>query len=70
MSTPCPDCLQGAERVGLPQDEVPPLRPSRDYPSLWHCEFCGGYFRRSSYAAPLTPIPRLSLTDYREVTHR
>jgi hypothetical protein len=58
VSRPCP---QGAARCeGY-------LQPSRDYPSLLHCNFCGRYYAREQGTHTLRLIEPSRLSEWREV---
>ena len=69
MALPCPDCQAGAARDGHEFDGGY-LHPSADYTYLLHCNWCGAYYARVNYAAPLRHVPANELQHHQEVSHR
>jgi len=76
MSIDCPQCMP-KHRADLAQSEEWRdehgvrsegwLHPSRDYPSLLHCNCCGAYYRRATVLAVPVFVPPSELPNYREV---
>lgn len=66
MSLPCLACKLGAERQGFEFDGGY-LHDSVEYVGLLHCNYCGAYYHRKSYAAPLRRIPARELPEHRRV---
>lgn len=67
MNIPCPECKAAAERQNREFDGGY-LHPSADYSHLLHCNFCGAYYARANYAAPLRHVPAHELWRQEEVT--
>lgn len=66
MSLPCPACLAGSQREGF-EFAGGYLHDSVEYVDLLHCNFCGAYYQRKGYAAPLRRISARELPDHRRV---
>jgi hypothetical protein len=63
---PCPACKLGAERQGFPFDGGY-LHESAEYHDLLHCNYCGAYYHRALFVAPLRRVPAAELREHREV---
>jgi hypothetical protein len=67
VSRPCPDCEASAQAQGVEFDGGY-LHDSVEYQALLHCNFCGAYYQRVSYTAPLRRIPAIELREHRRVS--
>lgn len=63
-SLPCPACKLGSQQQGFEFDGGY-LHLSVEYRDLLHCNYCGAYYHRANYAAPLRRIRANELREYR-----